>query len=1057
MLLTKIAIKWKSSVFLMMIVITIFGSIAYSRLPREANPDIPIPYINITTVYSGVSPADIESLITFKIENKLRGIDGVKKITSYSAESVSNISIEFDPKVNTETALQRVRDKVEQASNELPADLTEEPLISEINISNYPVFVVAISGNVPEQELKKIADDMQDRFESIKGVLEVELSGARDREIHIIFDYERMQSYAISINDLSNAVKAEHINIPGGSIDIGMGKYLVRIPGEYNNPYDMEDIVIATRDNKPVYLRDVAKVIDTFEDKDSYAHLNREQAISVSIKKRNGANILDMAKDVKDVIKSAEEIYPPAIKFTLTTDQSKDIKDMVHELENHLATGLILVVLVLVFFLGKINSLFTAIAIPFTMLMSFIIIDALGMTLNMMVLFSLIMALGMLVDDAIVIVENIYRHMQEGKNRVDAAIAASEEVGWPVVASTLTKIFAFLPMAFWPGITGEFMKFLPITLMITLASSLFVALVFNPVICASFMQINPKDKHNPDNPERSRFMQIYIDIVNWCLDHRWTTISLSIFFMILPMFLFVKAGLGVEFFPDSDPVRVYIKANAPQGTAASATNDMILKIEEAAQDEPDIRLLLGEVGGAAADYADTGGTSTHRGRITIEFIDFEDRKEPSPVTIKRIRERIGSFAGAEVIWEQERMGPPTGDDVSIEISGKDVDVLGNIAKDIKEKIRNVSGLVDLKDDYVKSKPEIRIDVDREKAALLGLNTKDIANAVRGAVNGLETGKFRENDEEYDIKIRLPEDKRNSIEGIKNLMISADGGKYIPISTVAEVSLSAGFGTITRIDFKRVVNVTANAQGRSGIEVVKDVQKILSDYKTPAGYSISFKGETEEQEEASAFLGKAFMVAVFLILMVLMIEFNSVSQSFIILGTVLLSLGGVFWGLLITGTNFGIIMTGIGVISLAGVVVNNGIILIDYTNKLREAGWKMRDAVIHAGFVRFRPVMLTAWTAILGMIPMATGLGISVTTLSIETGAEMSQWWGPMANAVIFGLAFATMLTLVVVPVLYSFTGSGLEEDNKKPYNNIFKKIFKKNRNIKKELDYINKK
>lgn len=831
------------------------------------------------------------------------------------------------------------------------------------------------------------------------------------------------------MNDLSNAVKNEHINIPGGSVDIGRGKYLVRIPGEYTDPFEMENIVVAVREGRPVYLRDVAHIEDTFEDKDSYASLNGIPAISVSIKKRTGANIIKMADDIKKAIKEAEREYPPAVKFTLTTDQSKDIKDMVDELENNLMSGFILVFLVLFLFLGKLNSLYAAIIIPFSMLISFIVLQALGITLNMMVLISLIMALGMLVDNSIVIVENIYRHMQEGKTRVEAALAASEEIGWPVVASTLTTVFAFLPMVFWPGITGEFMKFLPLTLIITLLSSLFVALIFNPVICSTFMK-TPKKVHT-DEEKFGKVVQFYIKTVNLALNHRAITLFITIFLMILPMYLFKATGLGMEFFPNSDPTRVYIKANAPQGTNAATTNEMIKVFEEAVKGEPDVKLMLGEVGGAAADYSDTGGTATHRGRLTIEFIDFEDRQDPSPVTVNRIRERLGMFAGAEVVWDKENMGPPTGDAVSIEISGRDVDVLGQIANQVKEKIYDIPGLVDLKDDYVKSKPEIRIDVDREKAALLGLNTSSVASSVRGAIYGIESGKYRELDDEYDIKVRLPEDERTSIDDIKNLKIGTPTGKYVPISSVADINLGAGFGTITRIDFKRVVNVTANAEGRSSIEVMRDVAKRLKDFELPAGYVINYTGETEDQQEASVFLQQALLIAIFLILMVLLIEFNSVSQTLIILATILLSIGGVFWGLTITRTNFGIIMTGIGAISLAGIVINNGIVLIDYTNKLREMGMKMRDAIVHAGAVRFRPVMLTAWTTILGMVPMAAGLGIDIKNFTIVTGAEMKQWWGPMAIAVIFGLAFATMLTLVVVPVLYSFTDGGINENKEK--------------------------
>ena len=1027
MLITKLAIKWRASVFLLMMVFTVFGSISYVTLPRESTPDIPIPYIMIMTVYAGVSPTDIESLVTLKLEKELKGLKGVKQINSYSSESVSNIAIEFQPNVDVERALQRVKDKVDRAKADLPKDLTEEPQVIEISTSDFPVMVVTVAGNIPEAELKKIADDMQTDFEGVPGVLEVNLSGDRERQIQLLFDYERMQSYGLSMNDLANAVRNENINIPGGSMAIGRGNYLLRIPGEYTDPKMIEDVVVAIRDGSPIYLKDVATIKDTFEDRESYARINGRDAISLTIKKRAGANIIELGENVKKIIAARQEVLPPIIQITITTDVTHEIVKMVHELENHLITGLILVVLVLFFFLGGTNSFFTALAIPFSMLMSFIIFEYMGMTLNMLVLFSLIMALGMLVDDAIVIVENIFRHMQEGKNRVDAAIAASEEVGWPVIASTLTKILAFLPLVFWPGIVGNFMGYIPITLIITLSMSLFVALVFNPVICSTFMRINPKKINHDGELEFGRFMRFYMKSVNAALNHRFITILISIMFMVAPIILFSISGLGTEFFPTSDPTRIYIRANAPQGTNAETTNDMVLKFEAATKGEQDVKLILGEVGGGVATNKDFGGTVTHLGRLTVEFIDFNDRKESSVTVMNRIRDRLGIFPGAEVVLEKERMGPPTGDPISIEISGSSVDTLGEIAAQIKEIIRPIPGLVDLKDDYIKSKPELRIDVDREKAALLGLNTASIASTVRGAMYGLDAGKYREGEDEYDIKVRLPEEQRKSLDNIKHLMIAANSGGYVPISSVADINIGAGFGRISRVDFKRVVTVTANVDGRSSIEVLNDVRNKLADFKTPAGYAIDYTGEKEDQDEASQFLAKAFSIAIFLILMVLMIEFNSISQTLIILGTVLLSLGGVFLGLLITQTSFGIIMTGIGIISLAGVVVNNGIILIDYTNKLREKGYKMRDAIVHGGAVRFRPVMLTAMTAILGMLPMATGYGISVRNFSIEKGAEMAQWWSPMANAIIFGLSFATILTLIVVPVLYSFTGGGLKE------------------------------
>lgn len=1027
MLITKLSIKWRASIFLLMFVFTVFGTVSYVTLPRESTPDIPIPYIMVMTIYAGVSPADIESLVTLKLEKELKGLKGVKQIKSYSSESVSNIAIEFLPDVDLEQALQRVKDKVDRAKADLPKDLTEEPQVIEISTSDFPVMVVAVAGNVPEAELKKIADNMQTDFEGVPGVLEVNLSGDRKRQVQLLFDYERMQSYGISMNDLANAVRNENINIPGGSMAIGRGNYLLRIPGEYTDPKMIENVVVAVRNGNPIYLKDVATVKDTFEDRESYARINGQDTISLTIKKRAGANIIELGENVKKIIAAYKETLPPAVQITITTDVTGEIIDMVEELENHLVTGLILVVLVLFFFLGGTNSFFTALAIPFSMLMSFIIFEYMGLTLNMLVLFSLIMALGMLVDDAIVIVENIFRHMQEGKSRLEAAIAASKEVGWPVIASTLTKVFAFLPLAFWPGIVGNFMGYIPITLIITLSMSLFVALVFNPVICSTFMKINPKKIKKDGEQEFGRFMQFYMKSVNFALNHRFLTIAASVMFMIVPIILFALSGLGVEFFPSSDPARIYIRANAPQGTNAETTNDMVLKFEAATKGEKDVKLILGEVGGGVATDKDFGGTVTHLGRLTVEFVDFNDRKESSVTVMNRIRDRLGIFPGAEVVLEKETMGPPTGDPISIEISGPTVNTLGEIAAQIKEIIRTVPGLVDLKDDYIKSKPEIRIDVDREKAALLGLSTASIASAVRGAIYGLDAGKYREGEDEYDIKVRLPKEQRKSLDSIEHLMIASPMGEYVPISSVADINIGAGFGRISRVNFKRVVTVTANVDGRSSVEVLNDVRARLENFKMPAGYAIEYTGEKEDQDEASQFLGKAFLIAIFLILMILMVEFNSVSQTLIILGTVLLSLGGVFWGLLVTQTSFGIIMTGIGIISLAGVVVNNGIILIDYTNKLREKGYNMRDAIVHGGAVRFRPVMLTAMTAILGMLPMATGYGISVRNLSIEKGAEMAQWWGPMANAIIFGLSFATVLTLIVVPVLYSFTGGGLKE------------------------------
>ena len=1041
MLLTELAIKWKASVCLLMILIITFGVLAYIGLPKESNPDVPTPYVIISTAYEGVSPSDIESLIALPIERKLKGLDGVKQVSSYCSEGISNIIIEFMSDQDVTDALQRVQDKVNSAKSDLPRDLRNDPIVFDINISDFPIMELSVAGDIPEAYMKKITDELKDNIEGLKGVQEAIISGVRTRIVLVEFDYERLQAYRLNILEIAAALQQENVNIPGGSIDIGRGKYLLRIPGEFSDPSIIDNLVVTTRNGLPIYLKDVAVIKDSFEDRESYARLNSINTASISIKKRVGENVLWLAAGVKEVVKQANEVLPSSVRVSIVFDDSQYIEEMVHELENHLATGLFLVIMVLFFFLGKINSFFTALAIPFSMLMSFIVFQYMGVTLNMVVLFSLIMALGMLVDDAIVIVENIYRHMQEGMDRVSAAKAAAKEVGRPIIASTVTKICAFLPLLFWPGIIGKFMSYIPITMIVTLSASLFVALVFNPVICSSFMKVKKTALTEEGEIELGRIMRFYKRVIHFALDHRPLVIISVILFMIMPIFLYGISGLGMEFFPDTDPQRAMIKVTEPQGTNAHTTLQDMLKIEETVKEEKDIEKILTLVGGdGVADFSNMGGTSTHLGLISVFFLPFAERKEPSSVTLNRIRDRIGTIAGTEIIVEKEAFGPPVGAPVSIEIAGPDVDTLGVIASDIKERIRHVSGLVDLNDDYIKSKPEIRVLVDREKAALLGLSTYTISNAVKGAISGMKVGVYREGDDEYDIIVRLPEEKRKNMDDIKNLQIPAQTGYYVPLSSVADVDLSAGFGRIARIDFKRVVNVTANAEGRSGMEVANDVKKLMASYQLPDNYRIKFTGEDEEQQEATAFLSKAFVIALFLILMVLLIEFNSVSQTAIILGTVLLSIGGVFWGLLITRTTFGVIMTGMGVISLAGIIVNNGIIMIDYTNKLRERGYSVREAVSHAGAIRFRPVMLTTVTAILGLLPMAVGYGINFSRFRIEKGAEMSQWWAGMANSVIFGLAIGTMLTLVVVPVLYSFTGKGLDnEDGSK--QGLIKRLF----------------
>jgi len=1021
MLISNAAIDRRSTVFAVMLIILITGIYSYIVLPRESTPDITIPVVLVVTPYEGVSSGDIESLITRPIERKLKGLKDVEKMRSVSAEGSSMITIEFDPNVDIDNALQWVRDKVDQAKGDLPKDLENDPSVLEINISEFPILMVAVSGQADETVLKKVAEELEDRIEQIGGVLDVVLTGGREREIRVEFDPDRLYAYRISLGEVIRAIQQENVNIPGGSIDIGQGKYLLRIPGEFTDPAEIDNLVLTERDGRIIYFKDVAKIVDSFEDRTSYARVNGKKSVSLAIKKRTGANIIEVADQVFALLNIAKQELPAGINLSVTLNQSKDIRRMVSELENNIITGLILVVSVLFLFLGLRNSFFVALAIPFSMLLSFAVLQLLGITLNMVVLFSLILALGMLVDNAIVIVENIYRHMQEGKSAVNAAKIATGEVAWPVISSTLTTLCAFFPMTFWPGIMGEFMKYLPLTLIVTLTASLFVALVINPTLCGHFMSLGKNAGLVERQP--AGIIRFYSNTLEFALRHRLVVVVASFLLLAGIVGAYALLGHGVELFPDIEPNRAFVEVKAPEGTNLDASNDLALQVEKFAAQDPDIRYVISEVGTSGNDQGGSESVQSNMSKISLDFLERDERQDDSRNVLDRIRAAVSPLAGAEFKVEKQEEGPPTGPPVSVEISGEDIQVLERLVSEARQLIKNVPGLVDLKDDFSKAKPEIRIDVDREKASLLRLSTAEISEMVKAAISGTKLGVYRQGEDEYDIIARMPPHRRTSIADIRNLLVPAVDGAPVPLSTVAEIKLSTGFGSIRHIDQKRVVTISADTYGRNSNEVLQEVQQRLAGLELPSGYQVYYSGEQEEQQKASAFLSKAFIGAILLIMLVLITQFNSVLQTLIVMTSVILSLTGVFLGLMITATPFGIIMTGIGVISLAGVVVNNAIVLIDYINQLLKEGVALNTALVRAGVVRFRPVLLTATTTILGLLPMAVGVSFDFKSMAWEIGGESADWWGPMAVAVIFGLAFATLLTLVVVPVLYSLAES----------------------------------
>jgi len=1014
MLITDIAIRNRTTVVVLGLIIILMGGYSYLSLPREAFPDIPIPHIMVTTMYEGVSPEDIETSVTMKIEKELNGIRGVKEIRSSSAEGLSMIDVEFTPDVQSDVALQRVRDRVDIAKGELPMD-AEEPVIKEINLAEFPIMLVSISGDVSPVQLKEIADTLQDTLEAVPGVLKVDVLGALEPEIRLEFDPDRLASYNLMIPEILALIPSENVNISAGGLETQGTKFNVRIPAELVTAEEVDHLLLTVRDGKPIYLSDVANVRATFKDRTSYSRLNGSGNVTLSIQKRVGANVVHISDYIKAVIDKAQQQVPGAVKFDITFDMSKYIRNMVADLENNILAALILVSGVLLLFLGWRPSTIVALIIPLSMLIAFFLIQMLGYTLNMIVLFSLVLVLGMLVDNAIVIVENIYRHIQLGYSRLEAAMLGAREVAWPVATSTFTTVCAFLPLMFWPGIMGDFLKYLPITLSLGLLASLFVALVFSPTICSVWAGRLPKPRQKDH-----WFIRGYRRLQRAGLENPALTLFLAVCLLFGLVTLYAKIGKGTEFFPQGDPERAVIDLRTPQGTNIHETDRLVRLIEDRIKPyEPwieDIVTNVGSSGGGLDIMASAGGP--HLANISLIFYDFAVRERPSMEIIAGIRQAIADIPGAEIKVERQRDGPPTGAPITVRLIGEDFSTLERLSDQARRTIADVPNIVNLRSDLEATRPELAFTVNRRVAMLLGVNTATVGNFLKMAVFGTKVGTYRQYNDEYDITVRLPLADRVDIDDMYRLKIPNLSGNSVPVSSLGRFEYQGGFGTINRVNQKRVVTLTADAEGRLSSEVLKDVQKRLQEFELPAGYEIGYAGEKETEDESRAFLGKAFAIAILLIILVLVIQFNSLKVPFVIITTVLLSLIGALTGLLICGLPFGIIMTGIGVISLAGVVVNNAIVLLAYTRQLQQRGMDLISAAAEAGVTRLRPVLLTAITTIIGLIPMATGIAYDFHTFTWATKSESSQWWRNMAVVVIFGLGFATVLTLIVAPSLY---------------------------------------
>ena len=1076
--ITSLAIRHPTSVVVLMLILIVGGLVSYLRVPRESMPEIVIPNIIVTTVYGGVAPRDIETLVTQALEDELNTIADVKVISSTSREGVSSINIEFVAGMDMTEALQRVREKVDLAKPELPS-AANDPQIFEINTSQFPIMQVNIAAPYNQVRLREVAEDIRTRFEQIPSVLEAQLSGGLEREVHVDVDLAKLKFYGLAFKDVSDVVRDENVTVPGGSIDVGELKYLVRVPGEFEATSAIGDIVIETRDGRPVYVRDVATVDFGFKERDSYARLDGFPVISLAIVKRSGANILETADAVRTVLAEVEPALPPGTVTKITADQSNDIKDMVSSLENNIISGLLLVVAVLLFFLGTRTAPFVGLAIPLSMLISFVIMQLIGFTLNMVVLFSLILALGMLVDNAIVVVENIYRYRERGFARTEAARFATGEVSTPIIASTATTLAAFVPLAFWPGIVGEFMKYLPLTLIITLSSSLFVALVILPTLASRLIEtegvkgqrlplaariafllaaagvlaaavtvswttaallaatgagilvfnrlIGKPGGHWLVHHGLPWFVRHYEAVLRWALRRRAAVMALAAAALVGSGAIFSQNNSGVEFFPeDIPPSRVLVNVEAPLGTRVQQTDDLARSVEEQLATLPGIADVESVV-------ATVGGSGTHLASVTVSFVPYEERVSDVFATIASVRASAGDgIAGAAITVEQPAMGPPTGQAINIEIAGPDPTVLKRLGGDVVrvlEESELFAKLDGLKSDMAAGRPELVVEVNRERAALHELNTSDVGNTIRSAINGRVASQFRAGEEEYDITVRLAAEFREDLDSLGDLVVVTKDGAQIPLSSVASWSIDRGLGDVRRKDLNRVVTISSDVRaGFNANAVVDEVREELAPFiaALPTGYTLQFTGQQQEQQESQAFLFAAFLLAAFLIAFILISQFDSVTKPLIIISSVVMSTAGVLLGLVLFRMPFVVVMTGVGVISLAGVVVNNAIVLIDYIDILRRRdGLTPREAIVRGGVTRFRPVILTAITTILGLVPLAIGLNFDFFGLYTDLdpdfywGGEQAAWWSPMAIAVICGLTFATFLTLLLVPVMYS--------------------------------------
>mgnify|MGYP006156744483 FL=1 len=1028
------AFNYSRTVLSVLVFILIAGSFAYRDIPKESEPDIDIPIIYVTVNHDGISPEDAERLLIRPLEQELKTIEGVKEMRSSGYEGGANVLLEFDAGFDADTALQDVREAVDLAKTQLPA-ASDDPEVHEVNFSLFPVVVVILSGDVPDRALYDLARDLKDAVEGIGEVLEAKLTGNRDEVVEVIVDPLRLESYGLDPALAAATVSGSNLLVAAGVQDTGQGRFSIKVPGLFESVLDIVGLPVLTDGDSVVTVGDIAQVRRTFRDPSTYARVNGKPAVALEVSKRSGENVIATIEKIRAVVTGEQLKWPTtlreSVKVSYSQDRSGQIRTMLSDLQNSVLSAVILVMVVVIAALGIRSGALVGMAIPGSFLTALLLLYLLGVSLNIVVLFSLILAVGMLVDGAIVVTEFADRRLSEGVPRRQAYLQASQRMAAPIIASTATTLAAFLPLVFWPGIVGEFMKFLPMTVLMTLSASLLMALIFVPTVGALIGK--PADTssralrtlsagESGDLFSISGFTGRYLTLLAQAVKRPGQVMALAIGLLIGVLLLYGRIGPGVEFFPDVEPDNAQIQVRARGNLSVDEQDEIMRAVEQRVLDIRGVRTFYTRVGGDA----NSEEAEDIVGSISLEFADWRHRPRVNQI-FETLRERLVDFSGVIIDLRKEEGGPPVGKPLQLQLSSYYPELLVPAAAIVRAQFDGMTGLNSIEDSRPLPGIDWTLQVDRAQAAKYGVDIGKVGNMIQMTTGGYKIGDYRPDDsaDEIEIRVRFPESDR-TVTGLSEVRVSTPAGS-VPVSNFVVREARQKTGMLKRVDGFRVITVKADVdEGVLADAKLQELESWLAESPLDPRIQVTFKGEDEEQAKAKAFLGKAFLVALFVMGLILVTQFNSFYQALLILFAVVMSTVGVLIGLMATGSPFGIVMNGIGVIALAGIVVNNNIVLIDTYVRLRQTITDPVEAVLRTGAQRLRPVMLTTVTTILGLLPMMLGINIDFLSREVTQGAPSTQWWTQLATSIVFGLSFATVLTLVVTPsalVLQANVGS----------------------------------